>query len=149
MKYGKLFFLLVLFIFSFSVLAYSAAVEEANIDRIGEGLVRQLWADMKANNWMELQKQIAPGFQSIHQDGSRDSQVQIELIKGLNLSDYTIDQIKVTMEGPVIIVTYQINVEETIDGSRLQKISSRRLSAWLKSGDDWKWIIHANLVPLK
>jgi hypothetical protein len=138
-----------MFIFSFSVFAYSEAVEEANIDRIGEELVIKLWADMKANNWMELQKQIAPGFQSIHQDGSRDSKVQIELIKGLNLSDYTIDQIKVTMEGPVIIVTYQVNVEETIADNRLQKISSRRLSAWLKSGDDWKWIIHANLTPLK
>lgn len=56
---------------------------------------------------------------------------------------------KVTMEGPVIIVTYQVNVEETIADNRLQKISSRRLSAWLKSGDDWKWIIHANLTPLK
>jgi hypothetical protein len=149
MRYGKLFFILVIFIFSFNLFAFSETVEDRDIDSIGKELVLKLWADMKANNWMELQKQIAPGFQSIHQDGSRDNKVQIELIKELNLSNYTIDKIKVTMEGPVIIVTYQVNVEEIIAGNLIQKSSSMRLSAWLKSGDSWKWIIHANLVPLK
>jgi hypothetical protein len=149
MRYGKLFFVLVLFIFCFNAFAFSETVEEVNIDRIGKELVLKLWADMKANNWMELQKQIAPGFQAIHQDGSRDNNAEIELIKGLNLSEYTLSNFKVTMEGQVIIVTYQVNVEETIAGNLIQKRSSMRLSAWLKSGDDWKWIIHANLVPLK
>jgi len=149
MRYGKLFFVLVLFIFCFNAFAFSETVEEVNIDRIGKELVLQLWADMKANNWMELQKQIAPGFQAIHQDGSRDNNAEIELIKGLNLSEYTLSNFKVTMEGPVIIATYQVNVEETIAGNLIQKKSSMRLSAWLKSGDSWKWIIHANLIPLK
>ena len=149
MRYGKLFFVLVLFIFCFNAFVFSETVEEVNIDRIGKELVLQLWTDMKANNWMELQKQIAPGFQAIHQDGSRDNNAEIELIKGLNLSEYTLSNFKATMEGPVIIVTYQVNVEETIAGNLIQKSSSMRLSAWLKSGDSWKWIIHANLVPLK
>ena len=92
---------------------------------------------------------MAPGFQAIHQDGARDIQVQIGLIKELNLSEYTLSNFKVTREGQVIIVTYQVNVEETIAGNLIQKKSSMRLSAWLKSGDDWKWIIHVNLVPLK
>ena len=60
-----------------------------------------------------------------------------------------IDNIKVTMEGPVIIVTYQVNVEETIAGNLIQKRTSMRLSAWLKFEESWKWIIHANLNPLK
>jgi len=149
MRYGKLFFIVLMFIFSFHLFAFSETVEDMDINSIGKELVLQLWADMKANNWMELQKQIAPGFQSIHQDGARDNQVQIELIKGLNLSEYTLSNFKVTMEGQVIIVTYQVNVEETIAGNLIQKRSSMRLSAWLKSGDSWKWIIHANLVPLK
>jgi hypothetical protein len=149
MRYGKLFFIVLMFIFSFHLFAFSETVEDMDINSIGKELVLQLWADMKANNWMELQKQIAPGFQSIHQDGARDNQVQIELIKGLNLSEYTLSNFKVTMEGQVIIVTYQVNVEETIAGNLIQKRSSMRLSAWLKSGDSWKWIIHANLNPLK
>jgi len=149
MKYGKLFFILVMFIFSFNLFAFSETVEDIDIDSIGKELVLQLWADMKANNWMGIQKQIAPGYQSIHQDGARDNNAEIELIKGLNLSEYMIDNIKVTMEGPVIIVTYQVNVEETIAGNLIQKRTSMRLSAWLKFGESWKWIIHANLNPLK
>jgi len=129
MKYGKLFFMVVALILSFNLFALSQTAGEVNIDSIGKELVLQLWVDMKANNWKGLQKQIAPGFQSIHQDGARDSKVQIELIKGLNLSEYTIDNMKVTMEGPVIIVTYQVTVEETIAGNRIQKVAMR-LSAW-------------------
>jgi len=149
MRYGKLFFIVLMFIFSFHLFAFSETVEDMDINSIGKELVLQLWADMKANNWMELQKQIAPGFQSIHQDGARDNNAEIELIKGLNLSEYTLSNFKVTMEGPVIIVTYQVNVEETIAGNLIQKRTSMRLSAWLKSGESWKWIIHANLNPLK
>lgn len=149
MKYGKLFFILVMFIFSFNLFAFNETVEDIDIYSIGKELVLQLWADMKANNWMEIQKQIAPGFQSIHQDGTRDNNAEIELIKGLNLSEYTIDNIKVTMEGRVIIVTYQVNVEETIAGKRIQKSSLMQLSAWLNSEDSWKWIIQANINPLK
>ncbi len=36
---------------------------------------------MKANIWMEIQKQIAPEFQFIHQDGIKDNNSEIELIR--------------------------------------------------------------------
>ena len=147
MKYRKIFFILVLFIFSFSLFAFSETTE--NVDSIGKKLVQQLWVDMKANNWMEIEKQMGSGFQSIHQDGTRDKDAQIELIKGLDLSDYTISDYTVTTEGPVIIVTYKITVEETLAGTRLPERTVMRLSAWVKSDDGWKWIIHANLTPMK
>jgi len=104
---------------------------------------------MKANNWKEIEKQMSSGFQSVHQDGTRDKDAQIELIKGLDLSDYTISDYTVTTEGPVIIVTYKITVEETLAGTRLPERTVMRLSSWVKSEDDWKWIIHANLTPMK
>lgn len=126
----------------------SHSVVAADMD-LGEKLVRQLWADMKANNWAEVEKQTAPGFQSVHEDGTRDRDEEIGLIKGLDLGDYTLSNFKVTQNGPVIIVTYSVTVEETIAGKRLPKRSSMRLSSWLKTEDGWKWIIHANLNPLK
>ncbi|MBA7551645.1 hypothetical protein ES705_44193 [subsurface metagenome] len=150
MKYRRIFFILVLFIFSFSLFAFSAFSETTeNIDSIGKKLVQQLWVDMKANNWKEIEKQMGSGFQSVHQDGTRDKDAQIELIKALDLGDYTISNYTVTMEGPIIIVTYKVTVEETLAGTRLPERTVMRLSAWVKSGDGWKWIIHANLTPMK
>ena len=147
MKFRKIFFILVLFIFSFSLFAFTETTE--NIDITGKELVQQLWVNFKTNNWEEIEKQMGSGFQSVHQDGTRDKDAQIELLKGLDLSDYTISDYTVTAEGPVIIVTYKITVEETLEGTRLPERTVMRLSAWVKSGDDWKWIIHANLTPMK
>jgi len=147
MKFRKIFFILVLFIFSFSLFAFTETTE--NIDSIGKKLVQQLWVDFKTNNWEEIEKQMGSGFQSVHQDGTRDKDAQIELIKGLDLGDYTISDYTVTAEGPVIIVTYKITVEETLAGTRLPERTVMRLSAWVKIEDDWKWIIHANLTAMK
>ena len=147
MKFRKIFFIIVLFIFSFSLFAFSETTE--NIDITGKELVQQLWVNFKTNNWEEIEKQMGSGFQSVHQDGTRDKDAQIELLKGLDLSDYTISDYTVTAEGPVIIVTYKITVEETLEGTRLPERTVMRLSAWVKSGDDWKWIIHANLTAMK
>jgi len=115
----------------------------------GEKLERQMWADIKARNWAAVESKIAPGFQSVHQDGARDREVQIELIKGLNLGEYTLSNFQVTQNGPVIIVTYSVAVEETIGGKCLPKRSAARLSVWLKTDSGWQWITHANLNPLK
>ncbi len=116
---------------------------------LGEKLVRQLWADMKAGNVEVIEKMMAPGFQSIHEDGSRNRKEELRLIKGLNLGKYTLTKFKVTQNGPVITVTYLVSVEETIKGKRLPATKPAwRLSAWLKTDSGWKWIIHANLRSL-
>ena len=147
MKVRKIFLILVLCIFSFSLFALSEAAED--VDSTGRKLVQQLWVNFKTNNWEELEKQMGSGFQSVHQDGTRDKDAQLELIKGLHLSDYTISDYTVTAEGPVIIVTYKVTVEETLAGTRLPERTVMRLSAWIKSEDGWKWIIHANLTAMK
>ncbi len=116
---------------------------------LGEKLVRQLWADMKAGNVETLEKMTAPGFQSVHEDGSRNRKEELQLIKGGNFGKYTLTNLKVTQNGPVITVTYFVSVEETIGGKRLSATKpAARLSAWLKTDSGWKWIIHANLRSL-
>jgi len=116
---------------------------------LGEKLVRQLWADAKAGNVEALEKVMAQGFQSIHEDGARDRKGELQLIKGVNLGKYTLTNLKVTQNGPVVIVTYFVSVEETIKGKRLSATKpAARLSAWLKTDSGWKWIIHANLRSL-
>ena len=117
---------------------------------LGEQLVHQLWADVKAGNVKALEKMMSPGFQSMHEDGARDRTGELQILKGVNLGDYTLTNLKVTQNGPVIIVTYFVSVEETIKGKRLPATKpAARLSAWLKTDSGWKWIIHANLRSLK
>jgi len=147
----KLWRLVVICAFAVLVVSQGSVVadEPTEEQSQGEELVQQLWSDMKEGNVEAIEGYIAEGFQSIHEDGARDRDAEIELIKGLNLGDYTLSEIKVTQNGSAIVVTYFVSVEETIDGEVLSTEPAARLSAWVEIDDEWQWIIHANLKALK
>ncbi|MDA3812886.1 MAG: nuclear transport factor 2 family protein, partial [Candidatus Cloacimonetes bacterium] len=129
----------------FSVLCYSQ--EQAEVAD-GEVLVKQVWEAMKTTDMVFLENIICPEFQSIHQDGARNRDEQIELIKGLNMGDYMLDNFKITQNENTMNVTYFVNVTETIEGNTITKHAAR-LSVFNKTTDGWKWFSHANLAPLK
>ena len=114
----------------------------------GEALVKEVWNAMKTTNMDFIENILADGFQSIHQDGYRDKDDEIELIKNLNMGDYVLDSFEVTKNGNTLNVSYFVNVEETINGEVLNKRSAR-LSVFTRTAEGWKWFSHANLVPLK
>lgn len=141
------------FVMTFAFLFLAQAVQanqksETEIS-LGENLVRQLWVDMKTKNIESLEKKIASGFQSIHQDGARNREQELSLIKELNLGEYILSDFKITRNGAVIIVTYFVSVAETIEGKLLSKKPAPRLSIFLKTESGWQWIAHANLKSLE
>lgn len=136
----------VLFISNCSKLPKQPVKEIQSVD--GEKLVRQLWSDFKRNNREVFENWIADGFQSIHQDGSRNKAEQITLLMNLNLGDYTLSNFKTTQNENIVIVTYTVSVHETIDGKVLPTSPAQRLSIFQKIDNDWKWIAHANLNPM-
>jgi len=148
MKVGKL---LITMTIVFLVIGHTGAIaQESNTElSVGENLVRELWNDFKTQNIAALQSKMAPGFQSIHEDGARDAEEELKLLKQLNLGDYTLSNFKVTEVGPSIIVSYFVSVGETIDAKRLSSEPAARLTIFLKTDSGWQWIAHANLNPLK
>ena len=113
----------------------------------GEILVQEVWKAMQKNNVDFIANILDPAFQSIHQDGARNYNQQIELIKGLNMGDYKLSDFKVSKNVNTLNVTYFVEVTETIDDVVLTK-KSARLSVFSKTPEGWKWISHANLVPI-
>lgn len=116
--------------FAFASLTVLANQEVATEKGLGEKLLRQLWADMKKPDMEVIEKTIAKGFQSVHQYGSNNREQEIKLIKGLKLGKYTLSNIKITRNGPVIVATYFVSVEETIKGKRLSKKPAPWLSVF-------------------
>jgi len=115
----------------------------------GEQLERMMWDCIKNGKWDNIEKMIDPAFQSSHSDGARDKNEEMKLMKELEVDSYEINEFKETRHGDIIVVTYFISVEETIDGKRLSKKPASRMSVWIKNKDKWQWIAHANLKPLK
>jgi hypothetical protein len=122
---------------------------EAPAGASGEALVRQVWSAMKANDMATLGDMMAPGFQSVHEDGARDKAGELALVKDLALGDYDLSEFKVAEAGEALIVTYRVVVEETIDGKRLAKAPAMRLSVFVRVDGAWKWAAHANLRPVQ
>ncbi len=135
----------------FLLICQSATIAQDSTTELnlGEDLVRELWNDFKTQNISALENKIAPGFQSIHEDGASDAEAELQLLKGLNLGQYTLSNFKVTQVGPAMIVSYFVSVEETIEGNRLSSKPAARLTIFLKTDSGWQWIAHANLNPLK
>ncbi len=124
---------------SFAAKGTAAAMSE------GEKLERQMWADIKAKKWPAVMDRLAMGFQSVYADGVRDYKQEVGLLKSLNPGKIGLSGFYVTEKGPVIVVTYRISVEETIDGKRVSVKDAPRQSVWLRTENGWKWIAHANL----
>jgi hypothetical protein len=148
MKVGKF---LVTMTIVFLVIGHSSAIAQQSTTElsVGEELVRELWNYFKTQNVATLESKIAPGFQSIHEDGARNAEEELKLLEELNLGEYTLSNFKVTEVGPTIIVSYFVSVAETIESKRLSTEPAARLTIFLKADSGWQWIAHANLKPLK
>jgi hypothetical protein len=114
----------------------------------GEKREKQIWEDIKAKNWQAVESKIADGFQSVHPDGARDRAGEISLIKSLNVGQTALSDLKSTVNGDNIVVTYMISALETIDLEQLPTKPAPRSSVWKKGASGWQWISHANLTPI-
>ena len=123
-------------------------MSEIDLNLEGENLYRQFLSAIAGQNWSAVEAMIAPSFQSVHSDGTRDRIAELALLKGVNLGTYTLHDFKVTKADNHLVVTSWISIEETIDGERLSTKSAPRLSVWDKTPTGWQMIALANLNPV-
>lgn len=138
-----LFSILFIFCIAGTVETTETSEEVTMVD--GEQLVRDLWKTWKDKDWEAVDNWLVDGFQSVHQDGARSREEEFELLKNLDLGEYTLDNFTTTQNENVVIVTYSVSVEETIEGKVLPTAPAMRLSVFLETDKGWQWIAHANL----
>jgi hypothetical protein len=113
----------------------------------GELLEEQAWKLVKNHKWDDLDNIIAPYFQLALFDEILNKKQYLNHAKRLNISDYAFNDFKVT-EGPgVLVVTYNVTVSETIEGTPITS-KANRLSVWQKNNTNWQMIAHALLIPV-
>ncbi|MCF7791843.1 MAG: nuclear transport factor 2 family protein [Victivallales bacterium] len=117
--------------------------------QFGEKLVNNLFKYIEEKDSEELRNIISPAFQSIHMDGARNKAQELELLKHLAPKFYKINDVKTTSVNNLYIVTYEVTAEQSINGKRIKKNKSPRISVFIKKDNSWKWVAHANMAPLK
>jgi hypothetical protein len=115
---------------------------------LGQQQVEKLWADFAKPDLAALDQFVAPGFQSLHEDGARDWPRERLLIADLKLTPYVLSDYKTTRNGDVLLVTYQCKVGETIAAARLAKASTPRLDVFQQIDGVWKLLSHVNVRKL-
>ena len=117
---------------------------------LGEKLVRQFFADVKAGNLASIEKTLAVGLQVAHSFGPLDRAGELKLIRGIKLGDYKLSNFKTTCNGPVMVVTFKVNApDEVMAGKSIAAGYHERLAVWLKVEAGWQLIAYANLTPMK
>jgi hypothetical protein len=118
---------------------------EVSDREMGVRLVWEMWQDIEDGNVEALADLMAPGFQSLHQFGGGGREATLEVVRNLEAGSYTLDNFRVTRTGPVLVVTYEVAVEETIRGTRLPKAPSPRMTVFIRTERGrWRWLAHAN-----
>ena len=114
----------------------------------GEKLLRRFWNDMRDRKVECIKKYTSSKFQSVHYDGARNKKEELLLISKLNFSVYNLSEIKITKERNVYIMTYFVQVSETINDI-LFTAKTPRMTIFEKINGKWKLVAHANLnVPM-
>ncbi len=133
-----------------SFLMFSCGSEKKEIkEQSGEELVNQLWTYLQNSDTTAADSFMLESFQVIHEDGASNKEQELQLIAGLNIDTYNITNLICTQNKNVIVATYIVSVEETINGERLSKAPAARMSVFMEDEGTWKWISHANLKPLE
>ena len=133
----------VLFLF-FPSAAWSAG------DDLGEKLIRSFFEASGKGDQAAVERTLAQGFQSVHTDGVRDRQGELDLIRDMKLGSPVLANFKTTRNGPALVVTFQVNApNEVLGGKAVGEGSYERMAVWLDTDSGWKLIAYANLAPLK
>ena len=113
----------------------------------GEALYNEFITAVAAKDWSAVDAILAPDFQSVHTDGARNKAQELEMLKAVDLGEYSLTGFTSTRGGDTIVATHWLSVAETIDGSRLSTKPAARLTVWRRGDAGWQIIAIANLNP--
>lgn len=118
----------------------------ANVSGEGKYLLNRFWKDMKEGDTHNIAKYMDKEFQAVHSYGAQDKSGELQIIKNLHMTKYTLSNIVETERESLLIQTYEADVQRTIDGQTVTT-TAPRMTIWKHVDGHWKLVAHANLTP--
>ena len=104
-----------------------------------EQFERLLWQEIKARNWPEVERRLAPSFVEVTPAGSRDRAQTLERLKSLNLADYSLGGLEVRPAGSDMVVAYAI----TLRASSGDETTLHMMTVWQQVKGGWIVVAHS------
>jgi Domain of unknown function (DUF4440) len=109
----------------------------------GEGLERVFWKNMKAANWVELERALASNYMGITPAGSFDRSATLDQYRTWQLKDYSLGDLKTELNGSTIVVTYTITLNGTAGSQPLPSAPQHMMTVWQQQKEGWIEIGHS------
>jgi hypothetical protein len=122
----------------------------------GEGLERVFWKEVKAANWVEVERALASNYAGITPGGTLDRSATLEQYRGWQLKDYSLGDVKTELNGTTIVVTYTITLNGTLNGTTgngtagsqpLPSAPQHMMTVWQQQKAGWVAIAHSVSQP--
>lgn len=108
-----------------------------------EQFERLLWQEVKAKNWNEVERRLAPTYTEVTSSGVRDRAQAVERLKSLDLADYSLGDLEARPAGDAMVVAYAITLRTTAGG----ETTLRMMTVWQQVKGGWIAIAHSETFP--
>ncbi|MCE7938690.1 hypothetical protein DCC79_06275 [bacterium] len=109
----------------------------------GRRLAERFFAAIQTGDAAAVSDVLAPDVRIARANG--DVVVRDDYVASLPvIKAFTIDQVGANQSGDALVVTYQVEVDEVIDGVQQPTKQAPRLSVFQWRDGDWKLLAHAN-----
>ena len=106
-----------------------------------EQFERLLWQEIKAGNWSEVERRLAPTLVEVTSSGVRDRGQALERLKALQVADYSIGDLQVRPDGSDMIVAYTITLRRTSGG----EATLHMMTVWQQVKGGWIAVSHSEV----
>ena len=114
--------------------------EKTGLDQKGSELVKKVFEDLANENFKSLENRFSTNFQGLTPSGMKSRDEGIEMLKKINLKDYTLEDLKVTKQNDVLVITYSAKLKGKIEGNKLHEKKRYFLTTFIKTDSLWKLI---------
>jgi hypothetical protein len=113
----------------------------------GEQLERLFWDDIKAKNWTELDKHLAPMFVANSPDATRDRAAALEHWKQYDLQSVNLADVQVQTAGADFVVTSTLTATGTVGGKPIPPQPIHTMTVWQQVSQGWIVVAHTDALP--
>ena len=113
----------------------------------GESMERMFWKELKAGNWIEIERVLASNYAGVTPAGIIDRAAALDQYRQWKLSDFSIGDLRTELNTTTFVVTYTITLSGTAGTQPLPSTPQHMMTVWQQQKSGWVVIAHSVTQP--
>lgn len=113
----------------------------------GESMERMFWKEIKAGNWVEIERVLASNYAGVTPAGIIDRAAALDQYRQWKLNDFSIGDLRTELNTTTFVVTYTITLNGTAGTQPLPSAPQHMMTVWQQQKSGWMVIAHSVTHP--